>query len=109
MSPHEDTDDRKPEDRREDSELADDEPGDVEVFTGVRARSLRFGKVPETKVWFEGEPAERSSSRTERENLPEEVEPGVTYRDARVRWTARSRIVHPTDALDEGEEGRDRD
>jgi hypothetical protein len=85
------------EDRRETNELSDDEPADVEVFTGVRARSLRFGRVPETRVSFEGEPAERSSSRTERENLPEEVEGDVTYRDARVRWTARSRIVHPTD------------
>jgi hypothetical protein len=85
------------EDRRETDELSDDEPADVEVFTGVRARSLRFGRVPETRVSFEGEPAERSSSRTERENLPEDVECDVTYRDARVRWTARSRIVHPTD------------
>ena len=56
-------------------ELSDDEVADVEVFTGVRAEKLRFGAVPETKVWFEGEPAERSSKKTERENLPEEVEP----------------------------------
>ena len=70
---------------------------DVDVFTSVRARQLRFERVPETKVWFEGEPAERSTSETERENLPEEVQPGVTYRDVAVRWRARSRIVHPTD------------
>ncbi len=89
-----------PEGADENRELSDEEPGDVEVFTGVRARSLRFGKVPETRVWFEGEPAERSSSRTERENLPEEVEPDTPYRDVTVRWTARSRIVHPTDRAD---------
>jgi hypothetical protein len=82
------------------SELSDEEVADVEAFTGVRARELRFGNAPETKVWFEGEPAERSSSRTERENLPEEVEPGVTYRDVKVRWQARSRIVHPSDTDD---------
>jgi hypothetical protein len=81
-------------------ELSDDEVADVEVFTGVRAEELRFGAVPETSVRFEGEPAERSSSKTERENLPEEVEPGVTYRDVRVRWQARSRIVHPSDPSD---------
>jgi hypothetical protein len=91
--------------RREDdegapAELSDDEVADIEVFTSVRADELRFGQVPETKVWFEGEPAESSSSKTERENLPEEVEPGVTYRDVKVRWQARSRIVHPTDASD---------
>ena len=87
----------------ENRELSDDEPGDVEVFTGVRAEELKFGIVPKTKVTFEGEPAEKSSSRTERENLPEEVEPGKTYRDIKVRWTARSRIVHPTDSPDFGE------
>jgi hypothetical protein len=80
------------------NELSDDEPADVEVFTGVRARSLRFATVPQTKVWFEGEPAQRSSSRVERENLPDEVEPGRTYPDIGARWTARARIVHPADA-----------
>ena len=80
--------------------LSDDEPADVEVLTGVRAKSLRFGRVPETKLTFSGEPAERSSSKTERENLPEEVEAGVTYRDVKVRWQARSRILHPADRDD---------
>ena len=92
-----------PEDRDERDEfweLGDEEIADVEVFTGVRARELRFGTVPETKVWFEGEPAERSSKKTERENLPEEVEPDVTYRDVKVRWQARSRIAHPSDPSD---------
>jgi len=79
-------------DKDEMRELADDEIADVEVLTGLRAKSLRFEIVPETEVTFEGEPGERSSSRTERENLPEEVEPGVTYRDIGVRWQARSRI-----------------
>lgn len=85
-------------DPEESRELSDDEPADVEIFTGVRAQSLRFGAVPDPEVRFVGEPGQRSSSRTERENLPEEVEPGVTYRDVKVRWTARARIVHPTDA-----------
>jgi len=78
-------------------ELGDEEVADVEVFTSVRADELRFESVPKTKVWFEGEPAQRSSSKTERDNLPDEVEAGVTYRDIRVRWRARSRIVHPSD------------
>jgi hypothetical protein len=78
-------------------ELSDEEAADVDVFTAVRAKGLRFGIVPEVRVRFEGDPAERSSSRSERENLPDEVEPGVTYRDIGARWRARSRIVHPTD------------
>ncbi len=83
------------EDRRE--ELSEDEIPDVEVSTSVRARRLRFGIVPEAKARFEGEPGVRSSSRTERENLPDDVEPGVAYRDVKVRWQARARVVHPTD------------
>lgn len=73
---------------------------DIDVSTSVRAKKLRFGTKPETKVWFEGEPEHRSSSETERENLPEEVEPGVDYRDVTVRWRARASIVHPTDRDD---------
>lgn len=78
-------------------ELSADEVADVELFTGVRAKSLRFETVPKPRVSFDGEPGERSSSKTERENLPDEVEPGVTYREIGVRWQARSRIDHPTD------------
>jgi hypothetical protein len=63
----------------------------------VRARELRFGTVPDVRAWFEGEPGVRASSHTERENLPDEVEPGVTYRDVAVGWRARARIDHPTD------------
>ncbi|MGN6187487.1 MAG: hypothetical protein ACTHOE_01200 [Conexibacter sp.] len=84
-----------PADRRD--EPFDDELPDADVFISVRARELRFGGVPATRVWFEGEPAVESSSHTERENLPEQVEPGVTYRDIGVRWRAHARIVHPTD------------
>jgi hypothetical protein len=78
---------------------------DIDISTSVRAKKLRFETVPETKVWFEGEPGERSSSETERENLPDEVEPGVDYRDIAVRWSARSRIAHPTDP-DDSQRGR---
>ena len=82
-------------DRR--AELSDVEIPDVEISTSARARAVRFGIVPQTRVWFEGEPGVRSSSRTERENLPDELEPRVTYRDIRVRWHARAKIDHPTD------------
>ena len=67
------------------------------MSASVKARELRFDEVPETKVWFEGEPDVTSSSGQERENLPDEVEPEVTYRDVKVRWWATARIAHPTD------------
>jgi hypothetical protein len=83
--------------RRGPDELPDDEPGDVEIFTGVRARSLRFGVVPETDVRFEGDPGQRSSAKEVRENLPDEVEPGRSYRNVTVRWTARSKVDDPAE------------
>lgn len=83
--------------RRRRGDLPDEERADVDVSTSVRATELRFGAAPETSLRFEGEPAERHSSETERENLPEKVEPGETYRDVGVRWRVRARIVHPSD------------
>jgi hypothetical protein len=75
------------------SGLPDDEHADVDVTTSVRMRSLRFTAVPSTRVWFEGFPDQVHSLRTERENLPDEVRPGVTYEDVTARWRARARVV----------------
>ncbi len=68
-------------------------PADVEIGAAARARRLRFRRKPEARVEFEGSPGGESDSHTERENLPEEVEPGVVYRDVSVRWTAGARIA----------------
>jgi hypothetical protein len=61
----------------------------------VRAKRLRFKRKPQTKVEFHGEPEPESDSHAERENLPDEVEPGVTYRDVRVRWRAGAKLRSP--------------
>jgi hypothetical protein len=79
---------------------------DVEIGATVKAKKLRFEKVPETEVTFPGSDQERSGSHTERENLPDKVEPGVTYRDVKVRWRAGASVrteVTPelAEALDE--------
>ncbi|HYI79620.1 MAG TPA: hypothetical protein VEW67_02020 [Thermoleophilaceae bacterium] len=72
---------------------------DVEIGASVKADSLRFRKKPKTEVELHGEVVEPdrrhdvdTSSGSERENLPDEVEPGVTYRDVSVRWHATARI-----------------
>jgi hypothetical protein len=59
---------------------------EIEIGADVKARRLSFDNVPETDVQLHGD--ERSFSKTDRENLPDEVEPGVEYRDVRVRWLA---------------------
>ena len=93
--------------RRERSEV----PGDIEVGAVLRAKKLRFDKKPETTVEFPGS-APSSGSHTERKNLPDEVEPGVTYRDVEVRWKARAdveaRILLDEDGRPIEPEGPDR-
>jgi hypothetical protein len=61
------------------------EYADIELTADVKARELRFEEVPETEVRFTTHPERESASGTDRENLPHEVEPGVTYRDPTVR------------------------
>ena len=68
---------------------------DVEFTADVKARELRFDKVPETEVSFPGYSDDESVSGTERENLPEEVETGVTYRDTRVRLRSAAQLPVP--------------
>ncbi len=58
---------------------------DIELTADVKARELRFEEVPETEVRFPGRPERESASGTDRENLPERVESGVTYRNPEVR------------------------
>jgi hypothetical protein len=77
---------------------------DVEIGAAVRAKKLRFRRKPKVEVTtharHEIDPAladelqieGEAGSQTERENLPDEVEPGVTYRDVRVRWKAGARV-----------------
>lgn len=63
-------------------------PPDLEIGATVRAKQLRFDKRPDARVEFRGESLAESHSGDERENLPEEVEPDVTYRNVRVGWRA---------------------
>jgi hypothetical protein len=88
-----------------------DRPPDVEIGASAKARKLRFRRKPETKVEFRGGTRVRTDERveeieleteehSERRNLPDEVEPGVTYRDVEVGWAAKARLRVP----DEDEE-----
>lgn len=80
-----------------------DEPKnpDIEFTANVKARELRFEEAPENEVRFSGSPGRESVSGTKRENLPDEVEEGVTYRDARVRLRIASKVTD--EALEDAE------
>jgi hypothetical protein len=80
---------------------------DIEISADVKARELRFEKVPETEVRFPGRSERESVSATERENLPEEVEPGVTYHDPRVRLRIATAPADPGPRERPNEYGRE--
>jgi hypothetical protein len=82
---------------------------DLDFFTSVKAKEVTFGKLSdERKVTYYGEPDHETEATVERENIPEEPEVGVTYRNVKVDWTVLQRIVHPIEEDDEdpGEESR---
>ena len=85
------------------SRRPEDEP-DIEIGAVAKAKKLRFKKKPETEVKFDKRseadleglaPEIQTASGSKRENLPDEVEPGVTYRDVHIRWGAAAKIVPP--------------
>lgn len=59
----------------------DDASADLSINARVTADSLRFEKVPNPRVEFPGRPERATVWEAERENLPQEVRPGVTYRN----------------------------
>ncbi len=71
---------------------------DLDFFSSVKAKEVTFCKVPEKRrVTYYGEPDHETDAEVERENIPEEPEEGVTYRDVKVSWSVAQRIVHPAD------------
>lgn len=58
---------------------------DLSITAHVTARELLFRKVPNARVDFTGKPERQTVWEADRENLPGEVRPGVTYRDIGIR------------------------
>ncbi|WP_046472434.1 hypothetical protein [Allosalinactinospora lopnorensis] len=74
--------------------------GDVEITASVTGEELTFHEAPETAVEFPGDADQESASGSDRVNLPDQVETGVTYRDVRVDYRIASRLTdpdHPTE------------
>jgi hypothetical protein len=65
---------------------------DIEIRASARGRELRFECKPEAQVTAHSNTPARAETASERHNLPGEIEPGVTYRDFRVRWRASVRL-----------------
>jgi hypothetical protein len=65
---------------------------DVEIAAAVRADELRFECRPRVDIVPYANVPASVEHESERENLPDEVEEGVTYRDVAVRWRVAVRI-----------------
>ncbi len=72
----------------------DREP-DVEIAAAVRAEELRFECKPRVRVTVYADEPALAESFSERENLPDTVEPGVTYRNVALRWRVAARLETP--------------
>ncbi|TWG07839.1 hypothetical protein [Saccharopolyspora dendranthemae] len=59
---------------------------DVSFTSTARAEEITFLEAPESRVDFSGDTDERSTSGSERTNLPTPVAPGATYRDIEVNY-----------------------
>jgi hypothetical protein len=70
---------------------------DVEIAAAARAEEVRFECVPEVRIRAYSDTPASAEHVSERENLPDEVEPGVTYRDVAVRWRLAARLDDPED------------
>ncbi|MDQ0382614.1 hypothetical protein [Amycolatopsis thermophila] len=58
----------------------------------MRADDLRFAGTPHTEIRFSGTPDHQSATRSDRTNLPDQVEAGVPYRDVRIEYRLQNTI-----------------
>jgi hypothetical protein len=65
---------------------------DVEMAASVRADELRFECKPDVEVRAYADTPASAESSSQRENLPDELEEGVTYRDFAIRWRLAARL-----------------
>jgi hypothetical protein len=68
---------------------------DVEIAAAVRVDEMRVECKPKVDVRAYADSAATAESVSARENLPDELEPGATYRDFAVRWRVAARLNDP--------------
>lgn len=72
---------------------SDSSKDDILILVNVKAKELRFDVVPNTSVEFPGTRHRSTIWVTQRQNLPEKIEPGVTYRDIGIQLRISSRFA----------------
>ena len=81
---------------------------DVSLTAEAKVRKLRFERVPDTGTRFWGQDERETESGTERENLPEESQRAVVYRDVHIRLKTIAEITGAERSLDGDERERTR-
>lgn len=71
----------------------DVEAGDIAIIANITAAELRFDVVPNPTVEFKEKSTIRSIWHADRFNLPDKIEPGVTYRNVGIRLKIVSRLA----------------
>ena len=66
---------------------------DIALNADVRMREVYFDRAPDPRVRFRGNTGRNSVWESRRENLPDEVQEGVVYRNAGVRLRIASEVV----------------
>jgi hypothetical protein len=74
---------------------------DIAIFATVRADHLLFEEVPKVTVTFPGDPRNQNVWKSDRENLPEQVQPRVLYRNIGIHLTITSTLPDIEQILDE--------
>lgn len=67
--------------------------GDVVIVANVTAKELKFEVVPNPSVEFPATKNRKNVWEAERVNLPQSVEPGITYRNIGIRLRIVSRFA----------------
>ena len=67
---------------------------DIALGADVRMRELYFEETPDPEVRFRGNTRRNSVWGSRRENLPDEVQEGIVYRNAGVRLRIASEIAN---------------
>ena len=71
---------------------ADDGSDDILFIVKLQAKELKMEVVPSTNVEFPGTHRRTTVWLTERQNLPDKLQPGVTYRDIGMTLRISSRF-----------------
>ena len=70
--------------------MTSEDERDVTFTSTVHADEITFSEVPDTSVDFPGDTDERSTSGSDRTNLPNPVRPHVTYHDIQVDYRIKA-------------------